>query len=278
MPLPVDDFAGWPCRTVGQPHLPPLLLLHGFLGRGDDWLPIARLLAASHFCLLPDLPGHGRHPPRPPLNFDAVTAGLANLLAAHHIEAVSLLGYSMGGRLALYFALKYPALTHTLILEGASPGLSSPAERQARAALDDDRAAQLRRHGIEPFVAHWYRAGLFASLAARPDLLARTIEERQKNNAGWVAHVISALSPGRQPDLWPRLGDVSAPALLLAGELDTKFGGLSRQMAARLPRARVALVTEAGHNVHLEQPAAFTAVVQQFLAEPVAPAGASAAG
>jgi 2-succinyl-6-hydroxy-2,4-cyclohexadiene-1-carboxylate synthase len=196
-----------------------------------------------------------------------VVDDLARLLAAHQLEAISLIGYSMGGRLALYFALKYPQLTQKLVLEGASPGLSAPAERQARAALDDDRADQLRRYGIEPFVAQWYRAGLFASLAARPDLLARTTARRQKNNAGWVAHVISALSPGRQPDLWPRLGDVAAPALLLAGELDTKFSNLSHQMAQRMPHAQAARVPDAGHNVHFEQPAAFTALVQQFLAE-----------
>ncbi|GAB4460658.1 MAG: 2-succinyl-6-hydroxy-2,4-cyclohexadiene-1-carboxy late synthase [Anaerolineae bacterium] len=242
--------------------------MHGFLGRGDDWLPIARALADTHYCLLPDLPGHGSHPPHRPLTFDTVTDGLARLLAARQIESLSLIGYSMGGRLALYYALKYPTHVQKLVLEGASPGLSAPAERQARAALDDDRAEQLRRHGIEPFVAQWYRAALFATLAARPHLLARATAQRHKNNARWVADVISALSPGRQPDLWPRLGHVSAPALLLAGELDAKFSELSRQMAARMPQARVALLPQAGHNTHLEQPAAFTAVVQQFLVEP----------
>ncbi len=272
-PVQHDAPPDWPCHAQGQPHRPALLFLHGFLGRGDDWLTIARTLSATHYCLLPDLPGHGNHPPHPPLTFDTVTAGLAQLLAARQIESATLIGYSMGGRLALYFALKYPHLTRSLVLEGASPGLSSPAERQARATLDDERAGQLRRHGIEPFVAGWYRAGLFASLAARPNLLARATAQRHKNNAHWVADVISALSPGRQPDLWPRLGDVSVPALLLAGELDLKFSGLCRQMARQMPHSQVALLPQAGHNTHLEQPAAFTAAVQQFLARTAAHAG-----
>lgn len=264
----MNDHSRWPYRELGPPNLPPLVCLHGFMGRGADWLPVAEPLAAHHRCLLPNLPGHGDNTRRAlaaPLDFERLTHELAAWLDWVGLDRVDLLGYSLGGRLALYFAVRFPGRVGRLVLESANPGLQNPAARRERAALDDQRAAQLRQEGVDKFVQNWYRLPLFASLAGQPGLLAQVAAQRQHNDARWLAKVISDLSPGRQQPLWAALPGLSLPVLLLAGALDEKYVALAQTMAARLPRAQVAVVPQAGHNIHLEQPNAWCEQVTDFL-------------
>lgn len=258
----------WPYLQRGRRQNPPIVFLHGFMGRGANWLPLVEPLAGHFYCLLPDLPGHGRNTQLPlnnPLNFDAVTDALFSFL--HTVDALpaSLVGYSLGGRLALYFAAKYPTAVSALVLEGASPGLAAEPARRERAALDDRRAAELVQLGLAEFVERWYQMELFDSLRRQPELLAQTKARRLHNDARWLAKIIRELSPGRQPAVWEQLAQLPMPVLLLAGALDAKFTALAGQMAARIPRAQVQIVPNAGHNVHLEQPAAFTHLLREFL-------------
>ncbi len=257
----------WPYQQLGHVRRPPVLFLHGFMGSGADWLPIAQPLSKKYACILPDLPGHGHHLNfSQPLNFDAVTAELRQLVDLWGGGPVKLVGYSLGGRLALYFATRYPHLVDRLALEGASPGLVDPAARQQRAELDDRRAEQLRAGNLAEFVEQWYQLDLFSTLKNNPRRLAALKERRRQNNAQGLAAAISQLSPGRQPPLWDNLAGLPMPVLLLAGALDAKFSALATQMAAQIPQATVELVPQAGHNVHFEQPEQFTRRLAAFLA------------
>lgn len=254
----------------GAPAQPALVCLHGFLGRGADWLRIAKILARERACFMPDLPGHGantRLPLDAPLHFDALNAGLLALLDALELPQTHLLGYSMGGRAALYFAAHHPERVTSLTLESASPGIADPDERRARAAEDDRRAASILNRGLAAFVEHWYSLPLFRSLEAHPLLRAEIVARRKVNHPGWAAKAIRELSPGRQPPVWNRLSNLKMPVLLVAGSLDEKYVRLGQQMAARLPRARLEVVPAAGHAVHLEQPARFARLLREFLKE-----------
>ncbi|HMR64804.1 MAG TPA: alpha/beta fold hydrolase, partial [Anaerolineae bacterium] len=122
----------WPYQAIGQPHQPAIICLHGFMGNGADWLPLVKPWADRFYCLLPDLPGHGRHLSRSlaePLTFDRLADELAKFGESLNLAQVGLLGYSLGGRLALYTALKHPAKFASLILESANPGLTDESER-----------------------------------------------------------------------------------------------------------------------------------------------------
>jgi 2-succinyl-6-hydroxy-2,4-cyclohexadiene-1-carboxylate synthase len=258
----------WPYRSIGNQHNPPIVFLHGFMGSGSDWLPIAERCAGQFFCIMPDLPGHGQNIELPltrPLTFDSIADGLINLLDQLGLDAVNLAGYSMGGRIALFTALKYPQRVIRLILEGANPGIAGEAERRARVKADDERAAKLLAHGINAFVEQWYQLGLFQTLQAHTQLLAQTKTKRKQNNPLWMAKVISELSPGRQPPVWDRLETLSMPVLLMAGALDSKYAELVKTMARKIPSAAVEIATEAGHNIHLEQPDIFIKLILDFL-------------
>lgn len=256
----------WPFQTLGDPSHPPICFLHGFLGQRQDWLPIAEALSPQFFCILPDLPGHGENPsPSTPLSFDLLNEGLLALFDALALSHVHLVGYSMGGRAALSFAVHHPARVASLTLESASPGLTTPAERRTRAEEDARRAEAILTGGIEPFVEHWYTLPLFRSLENHPHARAQIIARRKQNNPAGVAQAVRDLSPGRQPSVWDQLPRLEMPVLLLAGALDGKYVSVSEQMAARVPHARLVIVPDAGHTVHLEQPVQFISKLENFI-------------
>lgn len=258
----------WPYHTLGHPQQPPLLFLHGFMGCGADWLRLAGALADQFYCLMPDLPGHGRHLELPldqPLQFQDIVLGLERFLDELALEQVNLVGYSMGGRLALYTAVTLPQRVSALALEGANPGLADEQARRQRAGVDDSYAKLLLTEGIDPFLEQWYNLELFSSLKGRPALLEELKVSRRQNDPRWLAKIISELSPGRQPPLWEGLERLTMPVLFIAGALDIKYSALARQLKARLPQAKVALIPEAGHNTHLEQPVFFVRQLRAFL-------------
>lgn len=258
----------WPLHTLGSPDNPPLCFLHGFMGSGDEWREIAAAFADDFFCLMPDLPGHGANRPLPAerLTFDLLARGLLATLSAHGLTRVWLVGYSLGGRLALYTAAMWPYHVRGLVLESASPGVERPDERRARANLDDERAARIRRDGLGAFVQAWYTAPIFRGLAANAALLAQVQQRRRSQDPDAMARVIAELSPGRMPPLWGALPFLRMPLAFISGALDEKYTALGERVCTLAPNAVHTAVPHASHTVHLEAPQAFIAAVRTHLA------------
>ena len=192
-------------------------------------------------------------------------ADLIAILDAMDIERTHLLGYSMGGRLALAAAIAHQDRIASLILESASPGLAGAAERQVRAASDDALADLIECDGVEAFVARWERMPLFATHERLPQAVrARVRTQRLANNPTGLANSLRGMGTGVQPSLWERLGELKIPCLLMAGELDAKFKAIAQSMAAAIAGSHLALVPGAGHTIHLEQPAAFARLILEF--------------
>ncbi len=259
---------GWPYLKIGHENNPPVVFLHGFLGNSADWDFLKDILARDYFCIFPDLPGHGQNKgglSDDRLTFKRLGLGLANTLDELGISTAHLIGYSLGGRLAMYFALHFSKRVKSLVLESASPGLVGQNERRARRIEDDRRAAQIRSEGLERFLEDWYRMQLFASLQGRPELLRNLRSRRAQNDPQAMARVIAELSPGRQAPVWDELGDIQAPAMLLAGELDEKYMALVKRMAAVMPNSRLQIAPGVGHNVHIESPEWYIQTIRAFL-------------
>ena len=192
-------------------------------------------------------------------------AEIIKLLDSLNIERTMLVGYSMGGRLALYLALRYPERCTSLFLESASPGLENERERASRHDADEKKARRLETEDFEGFLQDWYQQPIFASLARDEELLERTIETRLRNDPSELAKSLRGIGTGSQPSLWKELGRLEAPALAVAGELDSKFSALSRRMAAISPQIRVNVVTDVGHNVQGEAPKEYLAILKDHL-------------
>ncbi|MEF8796707.1 MAG: 2-succinyl-6-hydroxy-2,4-cyclohexadiene-1-carboxylate synthase [Salinivenus sp.] len=252
-------------RTHGAPDRPPLCFLHGFMGAGSDWTPVVSALETDVFSLTVDLPGHGDSLGRPDHLYcmEGATQALADVLDDAGIDRCTLVGYSMGGRAALYFALFHPDRVHRLVLESVSPGVEGDEARARRRAVDAERARRIRED-LDAFLRDWYRMPLFASLE-RHGLVEDMVARRRANDPDELARALRGLSPGRQPPLWDRLGDLSAPTLVLTGALDEKYTDTTAQAYMQIPDARRVLVPRAGHNVHAERPQAFLAHLADFL-------------
>ena len=249
---------------------PPVLLLHGFTGHGGSWAEAGQTFAAAGFhALAPDLLGHGRSPhPSDATRYEMAhaAADLKSLLDESVVTAVHLLGYSMGGRLALYFALSYPEQVRSLTLVSASPGIASAAERAERRDRDNGLANRIERDGIAAFVDYWASLPLWNSQRRNLSTAQRRQlkEQRLQNLPRGLANSLRGMGTGAQPHLHDSLSSLSAPTLLIVGSEDERFVVVNRQMAQSIPEARLVVFPEIGHAVHLERPRAFERTVLNF--------------
>lgn len=254
--------------TPPDDHRPrTLLFLHGFMGAGNDWDDVRDALSPGFHTLAVDLPGHGRSTglPEAAYTMDGAAQRLVHYLDGQEIRQCVVVGYSMGGRLALYVALQHPERCSGLVLESASPGLATAAERQARRDVDEARAVRLETGGFEVFLQEWYRQPLFASLARQEGLVEDMIARRRANDPVELAQSLRGMGTGSQPSCWERLAALGVSTCAVAGALDSKYVDLAGRMAAACPRMRVVVVPEAGHNVHAEQPRRFIESLHSFL-------------
>ena len=245
----------------------PLVFLHGFTGSAANWTPIRRQFEPRFTTIAIDLPGHGQTDSPTDLQRFSIEQAANDLTILlnqlHPATSVHLLGYSMGGRLALYTALSYPHLVRSLILESASPGLKTEAERAARRQHDEQLAAQIESEGLEPFVNDWTNQPLFATQSR--DLRETLREQRLQNNPQGLVSSLRSMGTGAQPSLWQRLGELTCPTQLIVGALDDKFVAIAREMSAQISGASLAIVPGAGHTVHAERAEAYAQTVLDFL-------------
>lgn len=253
-----------PFTSAGPDDAPAVLLLHGFMGRASDWDEVARRLAGPFRCVAVDLPGHGEafDLADEAYTIEGATVAVLDTLDALGVRRPRVVGYSMGGRLALHLALRHPERCARLVLESASPGLRTDAERAERRSLDAERAAAIQ-HNFPGFLDRWYRMPLFASLEDHAGLREAFVAKRRRNRPTELARSLHGMGTGAQPSLWNDLAGLAVPALAVAGGRDRKFVDLAFEMAAAGPPL-VPLITSAGHAVHAEAPDLFAALVRGF--------------
>ena len=250
---------------------PPLVLLHGFTGSAASWRAHLGAFRDKFETLAVELLGHGASDsPADPARFrmERCVEDLAAVFDHLGLQRVNLLGYSMGGRVALHLTAALSERIGALVLESASPGLAGQAERQARVASDEALANLIEQQGLEAFVEHWSQLPIFASQALLPEVVRDDLRaQRLSNNPRGLANCLRGLGAGVPPSLWDRLNEVRTPALLIAGGLDPKYVTIAQAMADALPAGRLGILPGAGHAAHLEQPEAFDRLVLEFLME-----------
>ncbi|BCJ86309.1 2-succinyl-6-hydroxy-2,4-cyclohexadiene-1-carboxylate synthase [Effusibacillus dendaii] len=246
----------------------PLLLLHGFTGSSRTWQPHVSCWNPFFRTITVDLIGHGdSDSPHDADRYrmEACVADLLELMNQLQIDRFGLLGYSMGGRVALQLANAAPERVAALVLESASPGIADAAERKARIANDNALADRIERDGILPFIDYWQSIPLFQSQQKLPEDIRKGLrEQRLRNSPAGLANSLRGMGTGMQSPLHDRLQELDMPVLLIAGEWDDKYVSIGHKMNNRLPRSRLEVVPNAGHTVHLEQPDVFDELVLEF--------------
>lgn len=225
-----------------------LVFLHGFTNTGASWEPVVAALPERYRALTPDIRGHGAAGDVRPVSLEAVITDVAALADG----ALEVVGYSMGGRLALHMASTLPGRVRRLVLIGVSPGLADADERAARRAADEALANEVETMTIERFAERWAQTPVLAGQP--PEVAAAATTQRLRNSPAGLASALRGLGTGALPSLWGRLGEITIPVELVVGERDPKFRATAERMADALPHATVRVVPDAGHAVHIEQP------------------------
>jgi 2-succinyl-6-hydroxy-2,4-cyclohexadiene-1-carboxylate synthase len=192
------------------------------------------------------------------------------------ITRTHLVGYSMGGRLALYVAVIDPERLLSLLTIGAHAGLEEEA-REGRRRGDEALAQRIEADGLEAFVNYWSSLPLFAGLERRgPSFVAQLRAERMGNTVAGLAASLRGMGAGVMAPLWDQLARITVPCTFVAGQLDHGYVASARRLAAAVPNGRVEVVLRAGHTVHQERPDAFAHVLANHL-RPAAATDVSAA-
>ena len=240
----------------------PLVCLHGFSESGTTWDGIH---ADGYRMIRIDLIGHGTS--SRPTEVGAYTISQM-LLDIHRIvyalagESYALLGYSMGARIALLYALQYPLEVTKLILESGSVGIEGTVERSERREADVALGKRIREQTIEWFAETWAKLDIFKSQYTLPNAVQNRIQHRRlQNSPHALAFTLEGSGQGVMPYVGHRLQELTMPICYISGELDTKYTEIGKQYFAHTHH----VVLGAGHNVHVEKPCQYMCIVKEFL-------------
>jgi 2-succinyl-6-hydroxy-2,4-cyclohexadiene-1-carboxylate synthase len=252
------------------PGGPVVVLLHGFTGSTAAMEPLADALRRTHRLLGVDLVGHGRSAvpsDTSAYSTEAVTRQLAGLFEDLDLGRIVLVGYSMGGRMALTLACSRPELLAGVVTIGASAGLTDADRRAERRAADAALADDIVRDGIEAFVDRWMALPLFATQAALgPKTVERIRAQKLLNSPEGLARSLRGGGTGSMAPLHHCLARLDTPVLFLAGELDAKYRAIARELAEITPTGEARVIDRAGHAAHIERPVQVARSVATFTA------------
>jgi len=227
-----------------------VLFIPGFMQRGDAWRPVAELLPERYPSALLD---HGEH------SFEGRLAEIAD--AAE--EGSVLVGYSLGGRLALRAVLRDPGRYAGLVTVGATAGIDDPGLRSARAEAEDRLAAWMEAAPIEDVVSIWERQPLFADQSE--GLIEEQRPGRMSHDPGRLAMLLRTAGQGALEPVWHALLMLDLPVLAIAGARDEGYVAAAERIADVAPRGRAAVVEDAGHAAHLQRPHRVAELIEEFL-------------
>lgn len=257
-----DAVYGYEEKGVGE----SLILLHGFTGTKSTWKKQMDYFSDYFHTIAIDLPGHGETETKQPKTMESFARDLQAIIGKLQLHSFHLLGYSLGGRAALSYAIYCPGNIRSLLLVSASPGLKAQSERLERKKSDAILADKLIVDGIESFVDYWENIPLFKSQQSLAKEVRRAIRtERLSQSEQGLADSLRYMGTGSQESWWNKLSTLNFPVALIVGEWDKKFISLNKQMEKKMKNASFYEIPCAGHAVHLEQAEKFATIVMEYI-------------
>jgi 2-succinyl-6-hydroxy-2,4-cyclohexadiene-1-carboxylate synthase len=246
-----------------------ILFLHGFTGSSNDWKDVVQKIDKRFNKTAVDLIGHGKSSSPTSVNYymgDSLTNQIELVINHLIIKEVILCGYSIGGRIALNFAIAKPNMVKGLILESASAGIKNQKEKEARKKSDEELATYIENNSLEDFAAMWLDQELFGTLRRFSNNKLKAIkEEKAKNSKIGLANTLRGFGTGVMPYLASELVKLKIPTFLITGGLDDKFTQINLSLKKLSPSVKHKIISTSGHNTHLEEPKKFIDAVNGFL-------------
>ena len=249
-------------RDLGGAGKPPLVVLHGLLGSSRNWLTTGGDLAARYHVLAPDLRNHGKSPHGEPMDYPTMMADMLAWLDAQGLAKVTLMGHSMGGKVAMLLACRHPERVERLIVVDIAPkDYLSHAHRAEFAAMNELRLDTLQSRGeaelrFESRVSDW---------AMRKFLTTNL--ERDEASGGWRWQI-------NLPAITVALPEIEGNPLVSEDKFDGPVlfvtGGKSHYVreedwsviTAHFPKAQLKIIAGSGHNPHMETRAEFVRIIE----------------
>ena len=250
-------------RDLGGAGNPPLVVLHGLLGSSRNWLTTGGYLAADYHVMALDLRNHGRSPHAAEMTYDAMVADVLAWMDARHLKRVTLMGHSMGGKVAMLLACRHPERVERLIIVDIAPrDYLSNAHRAEFAAMHELRLDTLQSRGeaelrFEARVDDW----------AMRKFLITNLERAETGGWKWQINLPALTAALPVLEKTPLAADdrFSGPTLFITGGKSRYVQeGDRAAIEGHFPGAHVEVIGDSGHNPHMEKREAF---VQAVLSE-----------
>lgn len=243
---------------------PPLIIIHGLLGVSDNWVPTGKGLSDRFRVLIPDLRNHGRSPHSETFDLPALENDLLELMETNLLNSAILLGHSLGGKIAMCFALRHPQMVEKLIVEDISlreyPA-GNEHQQVLQILLDTNLAAFATRQQAEQYLAGRITNPRMLQLALK------NLYWEERGRLGWRPGLkeISDHLPEifKSPEI---PGIYTGPALFIRGGLSDYFPDRDVDvMKKKFPAAVVRTIEHATHWVHTDAPGEFNGMIRDFL-------------
>lgn len=251
-------------EAFGAEDAPPLVILHGFLASSRNWRQIAKRLSARFRVYVPDQRNHGVSPHAEPMDYETMAGDLSAFLDGLGLESMSLLGHSMGGKTAMWFALNYPDRVARLLVADIAPvAYQHNFDRIIQALNDLPLESLSNRKQADEYLGDAipdssFRQFLLQNLVLRDGhyVWRINLDYFQRSAANIVGFPNTDGIPGFAGD-----------TLFIAGEKSSFFR--KEAVSELFPKANVKTIANAGHWLHVEQPEEFTKSVEDFCSESV---------
>ena len=246
----------------------PLILIHGFTGSHESFETSVRYLRQFFKVITIDMIGHGKSFDKNPNNytFERSVQLIKDILIELNIKKTNLLGYSLGGRLALHFAINSSILINKLILCSTSPGIKDKSKRRDRQNSDSYLVNLLLDQGIGGFVNYWESLSIWEPEKKLSNNIKQNMRKiRLKQNPLGLINSLNSQGQGIQKFLLKNLTKIQNKTLIFAGEKDNKYIKNSYEIQKNIKDSKVQIVPNSGHNLILENPIYIATKTKDFI-------------
>jgi len=243
-------------------HNSPILFIHGFTGSSKSWDAVRDNIDYPSFAI--DIPGHHKstfNNLKDDYYFNDFTNELYITLKKINIKTIHLCGYSLGGRLAICFAAKYPHIVESLVLESTSIGIENREDRNQIYDKDLNISTSINEN-LKEFISNWETNNLFADQEIRNKLdflKQRTI--RLNHTKEQLSYALKIFSVGRMPFMLNNFQKFNFPISIINGKDDIKYIKKGRDMLKLNNKAKQYIIDQASHNVHMENVHLYTDIL-----------------
>lgn len=240
---------------------PWLVLIHGLFGSLDNLAVVKRHLASTHNIISVDLPNHGRSPWSEGFRFEDATQGVLNILDENNIVSASVLGHSLGGKVAMLLALRAPQRVRSLIVADISPVDYTPRHQAVFSGLSavdlpaltsrKDAEHQMSAHIVEPGTKQFLLKSLY----------------QEDGHWGWRFNLSGLIESYPTIISWPAPeGTYEGDCLFIKGANSDYITESHRPAIAKwFPNAKAKIINGTGHWLHAEKPTVFNRIVENAL-------------